>query len=222
MTSDKIVKSHLPVYEWFDTVKEEIDLYITDPPYPFDNKNGQNRFNFIDGEDHMYNRLGWEELGDVFGKMYSRAASGGRAYVFASKDGLTKTMNLLEQSGWKFRNIIVWDKEKMGMGYHWRNSVEFIIYVTKGKPKTYIQGTRNLISCRKPSKKDAIPEIGYVPDGTSPKPYEIWRIILDKGGVQSDVVADPFSGSDPLSAALLLNKDLMNKIGAAYSNSYII
>ncbi len=222
MSQKKIVETSLPIEKWFSSLSHPIDVYITDPPYPFDNRNGKNRFNYIDGQDYMYNRLGWKELGDTFTEMYDRAADGARSYVFCNKDGLVMTMGLLEDAGWKFRNIIVWDKEKMGMGYHWRNSVEFIVYVTKGKPKTYIQGTRNLIACRKPSKKDAIPEIGYSPTGTSPKPPEVWRTIIDKGVVEGDIIADPFAGSNPMRAALLLNEDLKEKVELAYTNSYEI
>lgn len=218
--SQKIVETSLPIEKWFDTLTEPVDVYITDPPYPFDNRNGRNRFNYVDGQDYMYNRLGWKELGDVYTKMYETAPDGARAYVFCNKDGLVMTMNLMEDAGWTFRNIIVWDKINMGMGYHWRNSVEFIVYATKGKPKTYIQGSRNLISCKKPRTKDAIPEISYKPEGTSPKPHQIWSTIIDKGCVDGDVIADPFAGSNPMRAALLLDKDLMKKVKLAYTNSY--
>ena len=159
----KIVEDGYSIEDWFSNLKEKVDVWITDPPYPFDNKNGQNRFKYIDGEDHMYSRLDWNDLSNIFSKMYDETEEGGRIYVFADKKGLLETHKRMEEVGWKFRNYIIWDKERMGMGYHWRNSVEFIVYMTKGKPKTYIQGDVNLIRAKKPGKKDSIPEINYHP-----------------------------------------------------------
>jgi site-specific DNA-methyltransferase (adenine-specific) len=220
--SQKIVETNVPINDWFSKVTKNIDVYITDPPYPFDNQNGAGRFNYVDGEDYMYNRLTWEELGGVYKEMYDIANNGARAYVFCNRDGLCPTWGLLEDAGWTFRNIIVWDKDKMGMGYHWRNSVEFIVYVTKGKPKTYIKGAKNLFRYKKPGKSDAMPSIGYVPEGTSCKPYQIWRDILENGVVEGDVVADPFAGSNPLKAALSLDKGLKEKVELAYTNCFEI
>lgn len=218
----KIVETSLSINDWFANLKHEIDLYITDPPYPFDNRNGAGRFKYIDGEDYMYHRLTWAEMGDVYEKMYDNASDGGRAYVFCNRDGFRKTWDLMEEKGWKVRNVIVWDKVRMGMGYHWRNSVEFILYATKGKPPVYVKGRRNLFQHKKPTKNDAIPSIGYNPEGTSVKPYQIWSEIVEYGAIDGDVVADPFAGSNPLRAALLVEKDLKNKVKLAYTNSFEI
>lgn len=222
MMDKKINETSLPIEKWFENLQDKIDLFITDPPYPFDNQNGAGRFNYVDGEDNMYHRLSWKELGVVYKNMFDVSNDGARAYFFCNRDGLCKTMELVKDAGWKFRNIIIWDKERMGMGYHWRNSVEYIVYVTKGKPKTYVMGERNLFKYKKPSKSDAVPEFGYLPEGTSCKPYEIWRDILKSGAVDGDIVADPFAGSDPLKLAINLNKDLREKVKCVYTNSFDI
>lgn len=145
---------------------------------------------------------------------------GGRAYVFCNRDGISNTITSLEKSGFTFLNLLVWDKKHFGGGYHWRNQVEYIVYVSKGKPDIFIKGAPNIFTYSKPKKSDAVPSIGYNPTGTSPKPYYIWRDIIKWGAIQGDVCADPFAGSDPLRAALLLDQALANKVGNVYTNSY--
>lgn len=220
----KIVRTKLEISDWFSQLNEKVDLWITDPPYPFDNKNGSKRFNHVDGIDNMYARLDWSDLEGIFADMYAATNKGGRAYIFCNRDGLFETKELLEKTGWKFRNIIVWDKQSMGMGYHWRNQVEYICYVTKGSidSQFYIKNQPNIFYEKKPKSSDSIPGIGYNPSGTSPKPYKIWSKIMEYQLGQDEVVADPFAGSEPLRAAIEMNSSLKAKAKTVYVNSYEI
>ena len=36
----KVIKSSLDIEDWFLSLDDNVDLWITDPPYPFNNKNG--------------------------------------------------------------------------------------------------------------------------------------------------------------------------------------
>lgn len=218
----KIIKTSLEISDWFDQLNDEVDLWITDPPYPFNNKNGSKRFNHVNGTDNMYDRLEWNDLADIFEDMYESTSKGGRAYVFCNRDGLFKTKDLLEDAGWKFRNIIVWDKQAMGMGYHWRNQVEYICYVSKGSidPQFYVKSQPNIFYEKKPKASDSIPSIGYNPSGTSPKPYKIWSKIMASQLGQDEIVADPFAGSEPLRAAIEMDPTLKAKAKKVYVNSY--
>ena len=145
--SDKIIETSLDIFDWFDWFERQaskIDIWITDPPYPFDNKNGSGRHLYSEGADGMYTRLGWPDLDTVFERMMSNSSDGARAYVFCNRDGLFETKSRLEKAGWIFRNILIWDKKNMGMGYHWRNKAEFIVYVSRGKPSCYVKGKGNI------------------------------------------------------------------------------
>ncbi len=198
-----ITVTKLEVNKWFGQLKDKVDLWITDPPYPFNSQNGTGRYQ------NMYSLLSWSDLGDVFSKMYDATDDGGRAYVFCNRDGYGETKKLLLSKGWTFRNQLVWDKVNFGGGYHWRNQIEYIIYVTKGKPKTYIKGHSNKFTYKKPGKKSGIPGIGYDPTScSSPKPWKIWEDIMTHGAVEGDICADPFAGSKPMKAALDMNKAL--------------
>lgn len=214
----KIVVDDKDVFVWFDNLKEGVDVWITDPPYPFDNKNGQNRFKYIDGEDGMYSRLDWPEIDKTVMHMMNKTNDGGRAYIFCNKDTIFRFRESIEKAGWTYRNIIPWDKKSIGMGYHWRNQYEYVLYVTKGKPKVYITKKANKFEYKKPRKSAAIPGINYEVEGISCKPYEIWQDIITHGVLEDEIIADPFAGSNPMRAALLLDNDLYDKVGKAYTN----
>jgi site-specific DNA-methyltransferase (adenine-specific) len=139
--------------------------------------------------------------------MFSNSNSGAGCYVFANRDGLFHTKDSLEKSGWTFRNILVWDKVNMTMGYHWRNQVEYIVYCSKGATKKYVTGLPNIFHEKKPT-------------GLSAKPSKIWETIMERQLKDGEVVCDPFAGSDPLSISLNNNQNLMQKIGSSYSNIF--
>lgn len=217
---NKIITSNLEINNWLAQLQDNVDLWITDPPYPFENQNGTKRFKHIDGQDLMYSRMEWKDLENIFDQMYQKTSAGGRSYIFCNRDGLFATKENLEKVGWKFRNLLVWDKKVMGMGYHWRNQAEYICYASKGAVKKYVKNQPNIFSFKKPTDKDAIPAINYSPTGISPKPYQIWEKIMLAQLGEGEIVADPFSGSAPLNAAILMNQDIQNRLGKAYVNIY--
>lgn len=211
-----IVVDKLDIDDWFKKLPEKIDVILSDPPYPFDERNGAGRYQ------NMYSRFDWAKIGDIFKQMYDHSNDGARAYIFCNRDGLRQTEDLLIAAGWTFRNLLVWDKIKIGMGYHHRNQTEYILYVTKGKPKVYITGRSNLFSYKKPGKKDINLAIGYDPsECLSAKPWQIWQDILTHAALDSEVIADPFAGSNPMKAALDLTPTLLAKIKTAYTNVYV-
>ena len=204
----KVIKSSLDIKDWFLSLDDNVDLWITDPPYPFNNKNGTSRFKY-DGTDNMYNRLSWSEIADFCNSCFNHSNDGARFYIFSSRDGLRNTWGCLEDAGWTFRNLLVWDKKRMGMGYHWRNQSEYILYASNGKPKKYVKSKGNIFSYKKPRGL-----------GQSAKPYEIWDDIMKSSLCEGDVCADPFSGSNPFLSAVDKNPSLLNDMSALYLNSY--
>lgn len=207
--------TNLEIDDWFKQLNTDISLWITDPPYPFDDQNGTKRYQ------GMYQRFTWQKLEDIFVEMYKRTKTGGRAYIFANRDGLFLTRQLLEKAGFEFLNYLVWDKLAFGGGYHWRNQLEFIVYVSKDRPQIYVKNLPNIFKYKKPTLKSAVPSIGYIPNGTSPKPQEIWRDIFLHGALDGDIAADPFAGSNPMRASLLLEPKLQQKIIEAHTNVYL-
>ena len=205
----KINLTKLDIKSFFPHLQSitKVDLWVTDPPYPFENQNGTGRMKFEDNKDEMYTRMTYSDLEWCYGEMFSNSNSGAGCYVFANRDGLFHTKDSMEKSGWTFRNILVWDKVNMTMGYHWRNQVEYIVYCTKGATKKYVTSLPNIFHEKKPT-------------GLSAKPPKIWETIMERQLKDGEVVCDPFAGSDPLSISLNNNQNLMQKVGSSYSNIF--
>lgn len=219
----EMIKSNLDFYKFMESLKDNVDVWITDPPYPFDNQNGTGRYSHVNGNDQMYSRFDWAEMQKMISLMYDKTSEGGCCYLFCNRDGLFDTKDILARTGWTFRNLLVWDKQAMGMGYHWRNQTEYILYASKGKTERYVKSHSNIFSFKKPGEKDSDLSIGYNVKGCiSAKPYKIWSKIIQYGVLDGDIIADPFAGTDPMSAALNLDKSLLDKINKAYSNTYDI
>jgi site-specific DNA-methyltransferase (adenine-specific) len=206
----KITITNFEINDWFTYMKKEpngVDIFISDPAYEFNNKNGSGRMKFEDGADNLYKRLTYADLEACYSEMLKLSNPGAHCYIFTDRDGLFKTRPSLEAVGWQFRNVLVWDKVNLGMGYWWRNQVEYIVYCTNGKSKDFVTNAPNIFRAKKPK-------------GISAKPSEIFESILSHQLKQDQVVCDPFAGSDPLSFSLNNNQILMQKISASYSNIY--
>lgn len=211
-----MIKDQLLINEWLNKYSDlKIDTIITDPPYPFDSQNGTHRF------DDMYPLLSWSDLQDICTKFYSMMNDGGRIYLFCNRDGLFPTRDLLEKSGFKVLNLLVWNKKHFGGGYHYRNQVEYIYYACRGKPKVYIKNISNIFEYSRPTKKDDIAEVGYFPsEQLSSKPLNIYKDILKNGTIAEELIADPFAGSDPLRAAVLTDEELKQRNYKVYTNAW--
>ena len=88
----------MEIVDWFASLTDKVDVWVTDPPYPFDSQNGTNRY------DGMYKRMDWKDLETTFSSMFDNTNAGGRAYVFCNRDGIEQTKKALEKAGWRFLN----------------------------------------------------------------------------------------------------------------------
>lgn len=207
MPNSKITITNLEIGDWFKQQPEKVDIWIVDPPYCFDNQNGSGRMKFQNGTDKMYKRMTYADLESCYAEMLKLSNPGAGCYIFADREGLFHCKPDMEKVGWIFRQIIVYNKVNMGLGYHWRNQVEYIVYCTNGKTDRYVTKVPNIISTKKPK-------------GLSAKPPLIYETILKHQLRDGDVLADCFAGSDPLSQALNGDATLLGKIRASYSNIY--
>jgi len=97
-----------------------------------------------------------------------------------------------EAAGFKFWKPLVWDKLKIGMGYHYRARYELILFFEKGK--------RNLSNL-------ALPDIIQVPrihNGyPAEKPVQLAAMLIAQSTLPGEVVLDPFMGSGTTGVAAL-------------------
>ena len=57
-----------------------------------------------------------------------RHVDGTELYIFTDWRMWIETFDAMESSGWRVRNMLVWDKGQMGMGSPWRNQHELIAF----------------------------------------------------------------------------------------------
>lgn len=92
----------------------------------------------------------------------------------------------LTAAGFKVWKRLVWDKQMIGMGYHYRARYEFILFAEKGKRRVADLGVPDVLSFKRIKNKDAYP---------AEKPVEINEILTRQSSLSGEVVCDPFCGS---------------------------
>ena len=100
--------------------------------------------------------------------------------------------SMAEQAGFKFWKPLVWDKERMGMGYHYRNTYEFILFFEKGKRKLNDLGVQDIL--RYPRVTGGYP---------TEKPVGLLKELIRQSSQPGELVLDTFSGSGSTGHAAL-------------------
>ncbi len=127
---------------WEEVAKlpsRSIDALLTDPPYPWLNaemargttrkKTGSWSFETREIDATLGLEI-WRVLKD-----------GAHAFFFApactarTRRHIDDFVSLMERCGLRFNKAWVWDKGRLGMGYHGRSRHETILFLSKGKPR---------------------------------------------------------------------------------------
>lgn len=107
------------------------------------------------------------------------------AYIFTDWRMWIYLFDLVEGSGFGVRNMIVWNKESIGMGVGWRTKHELIMFGLKTKPNfDKHKGYGNVLDCKR----------SFNPFHPTQKPVELIEMLLDNTAWASGVY-DPFGGS---------------------------
>jgi len=159
-------------------------ILITDPPYP-------------ELEPHRaigtttrlvrkwFPTLDWDELEDIFGDVVDRFREC-HIYIWANARSLFNAKDVFDNIGVKFWNILVWYKKKLGMGYHYRNVLEYILFFEKGKRRLNDLSIPNLFM------EKVSPELTRL--HPTAKPINTQAKIIENSAKEGDVVIDPFMG----------------------------
>jgi DNA modification methylase len=104
-------------------------------------------------------------------------------YLFTDWRMWIETFDALERGGLRVRNMLVWDKIQMGMGFPWRNQHELIAFA-KRTPAKMLDGKRgNVLQVARSGSE-------YHPTG---KPVTLIEMLIDN--TEAPLVLDPFLGS---------------------------
>lgn len=127
-------------------------------------------------------------------ELYRVHRKNSHCYVMCDEETLMHLVPYAEEAGWKFWKSIVWDKMRMGMGYHYRNQTERIAFFEKGKRKLNDLGVPDIIQC-------AAVRGGYPTE----KPLDLLEVFVLNSSEEGEFCIDPFMGSGSTMEAAVRN-----------------
>lgn len=129
---------------------ESVDLVITDPAYESLEKH--RKVGTTTRLKHSKSSSNdWFEIfpntrfADLFAEVYRVLRRDSHFYMFCDQETMFVAKPIAEAAGFKFWKPIVWDKQTIGMGYHYRARYEFVLFFEKGKRKLNDLGIPDVI-----------------------------------------------------------------------------
>jgi site-specific DNA-methyltransferase (adenine-specific) len=182
--------------EWLRTLPaESVDLVITDPAYESLEKHRAvgttTRLKHSKSSSNdWFVIFPNARFAELFAELYRVLKRNTHFYLFCDPETAFIAKPIGEAAGFKFWKPLVWDKKKIGMGYHYRARYEFILFFEKGKRKLHNLGIPDIIE---------VPRIhgGYPTE----KPAAVSEVLISQSTERGTVVIDPFMGSGSVGCA---------------------
>lgn len=173
------------------------DLLCTDPPYPLEsggNTTGEmgGKFSHENYDNSGYivdTAIDWPEFMPI---LYSVLRDSSHAYIMANNRHVQNMLNAAEGAGFRFHNLLVWDKGTATPNRWYMKNLEFTGFLFKGKAK-YINdcGSKQLLY---------VPQESYG-DHPTTKPVILMKHYIEQSTQPGEIVIDPFMGSGATGAA---------------------
>jgi site-specific DNA-methyltransferase (adenine-specific) len=183
---------------------ESLDLVVTDPPYESLEKHRAigttTRLKHSKASSNDWFRIFPNaRFPELFSEVFRVLKRNAHFYLFCDPETAFVAKPLGEQAGFRFWKPLVWDKQKIGMGYHYRCRYEFILFFEKGKRKLNDLSIPDVISVSRIHN-------GYPAE----KPVAVAQTLIYQSTGVGDVVADPFMGSGSVGeAAIRLGREFI-------------
>lgn len=198
--------------QWLRSLPQDsVDLLITDPPYESLEKHRAvgttTRLKHSKASSNdWFPIFPNERFPELFAEVFRVLRKNSHFYLFCDPETMFIAKPAAEAAGFKFWKPLIWDKMKIGMGYHYRARYETILFFEKGKRKLNNLGIPDIIE---------VPRVhrGYPTE----KPVGVSEVLIAQSSSQGQLVADPFcgSGSVVLAAAKLDRQFIANDIQEA-------
>ena len=184
--------------EYLISLKDEsIDLIITDPPYESLEKyraiGTTTRLKHSKSSSNNWFKIfPNSRFPDFFHEIFRVLRKNSHFYLFCDSETMFITKPIGESVGFRFWKPIVWDKVKIGMGYHYRARYEFILFFEKGKRKLTNLGTPDILEFKRIRN-------GYPTE----KPVDLMKVLVEQSSNTGELIVDPFMGSGSAGVAAL-------------------
>ncbi|MFO0710777.1 MAG: site-specific DNA-methyltransferase [Sandaracinus sp.] len=174
-----------------------VDLVVTDPPYESLEKHRAvgttTRLSHSKSSSNdwftVFPNSRFEEL---FAHIYRVLRKDTHFYLFCDQETAFVAKPVGEKVGFKFWKPLVWDKEKIGMGYHYRSRYELILFFEKGKRRLADLGVADVLRAPRIHK-------GYPTE----KPVSLNKVLVSQSSEAGEIVIDPFMGTASAGSAAL-------------------
>lgn len=201
MSSFKLDK--MDAIEWLKKKgSSSIDLMITDVPYESLEKHRKagttTRLKHSKASSNdWFEIFPNSRFEDFFTEAHRVLKNNSHLYFFCDQETMFAAKPIGESAGFKFWKPLVWDKLAIGMGYHYRNQYELILFFEKGKRKLNHLGISDILPAKRIRK-------GYPTE----KPVELMETLINQSSEPGEMVVDPFMGSGSVGvASLKLGRD---------------
>lgn len=174
-----------------------VDLLITDPPYESLEKHRAvgttTRLSHSKSSSNdWFTVFPNVRFAELFREVHRVLKKDAHFYLFCDQETAFVAKPEGEKAGFKFWKPLVWDKEKIGMGYHYRSRYELILFFEKGKRRLADLGIADVF--REPRIHKGYP---------TEKPIALSRILISQSSEPGDLVVDPFMGTASVGSAAL-------------------
>ncbi len=122
---------------------------------------------------------------------------GSHLYVMANADWMWAAKPMGEAAGFKFHKAIMWNKVKIGMGYHYRCQYEAVLFFSKPGAKDRKLNNLGMSDFRTYDENGEI-DVFNIPrirsDFPTAKPIQLYQDLIEQSTQPGDWVVGPFSG----------------------------
>lgn len=203
-------------FEWLRKIPDgEVDLVLTDFPYASLEKHRATgtttRLSKSKASSNeWFGVIPNSRLPELCAEYYRVLKPATHCYLFCDDETSDPLRKAAVDAGFYCWKRLVWNKQAMGMGYHYRAQYEFILFLEKGKSKwipeegKVFHGTRQLknrgvadvLSATRIKSADAYP---------TEKPLSILETLVLNSTEEGELVVDPFMGSGVAGEAAISN-----------------
>lgn len=189
---------------------ESIDCVATDCPYHivsggctniprkdeprgiFNRRNAFTQKNAKTGKLFDFNDIKFEQwLPEVYRVLKQKT----HCYIFINGRNLKELQTEAEKVGFKFQNLLVWNKGNATPNRYYLNACEFILMLRKGKARNINNmGSKNILEVKNIRGNKTHP---------TEKPTELMQILVENSSDQNDTILDPFMGSGSTGVACI-------------------
>jgi site-specific DNA-methyltransferase (adenine-specific) len=183
---------------WLKTLPAaSIDLVVTDPPYESLEKHRAigttTRLKHSKASSNDWFKIfPNDRFPELFAEVFRVLKKDTHFYLFCDPETMFVAKPYAEKAGFKFWKPLIWKKDRIGMGYHYRALYECVLFFEKGKRKLNDLGISDVIEAKR--------IIGGYP---AEKPPEVSEVLIKQSTEAGELVIDPFMGSGSVGVAAI-------------------